>query len=92
MVAHREPSAPKQPTNRAIGRDVGSPLGSSTRPRIPKNAPGTPVHGSGFAGPAHGTRPTPEPFRRVLCRLKGLALPEVRSPRKGEVKLRKPFA
>ena len=56
MVAHREPSAPKQPTNRAIGRDVGSPLGSSTRPRIPKNAPGTPVHGSGFAGPGHGTR------------------------------------
>jgi len=66
--------------------------GSSTRSMIPKNAPGTPVHGATFASPPYGTRPTPEPFRRVLCRLKGLALPEVRSPRKGEVKLRKPFA
>ena len=34
---------------------VAVAAGSSMRPRIPKNAPGTPVHGSGFAGPADGT-------------------------------------
>jgi hypothetical protein len=39
-----------------VGDEVAVASGSSMRPRIPKNAPGTPVHGSAFLKSAHGIR------------------------------------
>ena len=39
-----------------VGDEVAVASGSSMRPRIPKNAPGTPGHGAAFLKSAHGTR------------------------------------
>ncbi len=49
---------------------VAVAAGSSTRPRIPNDALGTPVHGSAVSTPAHGTHcvPLASPTCRHFCR------------------------